>query len=47
MLDDYFNHETKKDDSGPHITWHYVWDEMDINGFAIFGNAFQSYGARS
>jgi unsaturated rhamnogalacturonyl hydrolase len=46
LLDNYFNHETKKDDSGRTITWHYVWDEMDINGFAIFGNAFQSYGAK-
>jgi unsaturated rhamnogalacturonyl hydrolase len=46
LLDNYFNHETKKDDSGRTITWHYVWDEMDLNGFAIFGNAFQSYGAK-
>jgi len=46
MLDNYFNHETKKDDNGRMIAWHYVWDEMDLNGFAIFGNAFKSHGAK-
>jgi unsaturated rhamnogalacturonyl hydrolase len=45
LLDNYFNHETKKDDNGRTITWHYVWDEMDNGGFSIFGNAFKSYGA--
>jgi unsaturated rhamnogalacturonyl hydrolase len=46
LLDNYFNHEIKKDDRGRTITWHYVWDEMDINGYSIFGSAFQSNGAR-
>lgn len=46
LLDNYFNHETKKDESGRTITWHYIWDEMDLNGYSIFGNAFQSYGAK-
>ena len=46
LLDNYFNHETKKDESGRTVAWHYVWDEMDLNGYAIFGNAFESYGAK-
>ncbi|MGH9819334.1 MAG: glycoside hydrolase family 88 protein [Pyrinomonadaceae bacterium] len=46
LLDNYFNHETKKDENGRAITWHYVWDEMDNGGFSIFGNAFQNYGAK-
>jgi unsaturated rhamnogalacturonyl hydrolase len=45
LLDNYFNHETKKDESGRTIPFHYIWDEMDLNGYSIFGNAFQSYGA--
>jgi len=46
LLDDYFNHETKKDDGGRSIRWHYKWDEWDNNGFSIWGNAFQNYGAK-
>ena len=45
LLDNYFNHEIRKDDVGRTVTWHYVWNEMDLNGYSIFGNAFQSHGA--
>jgi len=45
LLDNYFNHELRKDDNGREVTWHYVWDELDINGYSIFGNAFRNYGA--
>jgi unsaturated rhamnogalacturonyl hydrolase len=45
LLDNYFNHELRKDDNGREVTWHYVWDELDINGYSIFGNAFKNYGA--
>jgi unsaturated rhamnogalacturonyl hydrolase len=46
LLDDYFNHETKKDDNGRTITWHYKWDEWANGGFSIWGNAFQGYRAK-
>lgn len=46
LLDNYFNHETKKDDNGRPYTWHYVWNEMDLNGYSTFGDTFQRYGAK-
>ena len=45
LLDNYFNHELRKDENGREQTWHYVWDELDINGYSIFGNAFKIFGA--
>ena len=45
LLDDFFNHETKKDANGKEIAWHYKWDEMDNGGFSLFGKVFQSFGA--
>jgi unsaturated rhamnogalacturonyl hydrolase len=47
LLDDYFNHETKKDDTGRTISWHYKWDEWPNSGFGIWGNVFNSFGART
>lgn len=41
MLDDYFNHEIKKDGS----IWHYKWNELGHPGFYAFGEQFKSYGA--
>ena len=46
LLDDYFNHETKKDDNERFVTWHYKWDEWDNGGFSAWGNVFQNYGAK-
>ena len=45
LLDDYFNHEIKKDDNGRDLVWHYKWDELDNGGFSAFGSTFQSLGA--
>jgi len=45
LLDNYFNHELRKDENGREQTFHYVWDELDINGYSIFGNAFKNLGA--
>ncbi|MBS1794421.1 MAG: glycoside hydrolase family 88 protein [Acidobacteria bacterium] len=42
MLDDYFNHEVRKDGS----VWHYKWEEKGHPGFYTFGKQFESYGAR-
>ncbi|HVZ98143.1 MAG TPA: glycoside hydrolase family 88 protein [Chitinophagaceae bacterium] len=44
LLDNYFNHETKKDAMGKTITWHYVWDEKDNGGYSMFANVFHRYG---
>lgn len=45
VLDDYFNHETKKDDAGRTIAWHYKWDEWQNGGYSLWGKVFNSYGA--
>lgn len=45
LLDDYFNHETKKDDSGRTIAWHYKWNEWPNSGFLVWGNILNSLGA--
>ncbi len=41
MLDDFFNHEVKKDGA----IWHYKWNEMNHGGFYAFGEQFKSYSA--
>lgn len=42
-LDHYFNSEVKKDITGVERPFHYVWEEMDNNGFSLLGNVFNSY----
>lgn len=42
MLDDYFNHEVRKDGS----VWHYKWEEKNHPGYYAFGEHFKSYGAK-
>ncbi|MGI8637739.1 MAG: glycoside hydrolase family 88 protein, partial [Segetibacter sp.] len=46
LLDYYFNHETKKDITGKTVQWHYVWDEMDNNGYSLLGEMFKQNGAK-
>lgn len=46
-LDYYFNHETKKDIFGKPEQFHYIWDEMDNNGYSTFGNIFRKYGVKT
>ncbi|HMS42111.1 MAG TPA: glycoside hydrolase family 88 protein, partial [Pyrinomonadaceae bacterium] len=41
LLDDYFNHEVRKDGS----VWHYKWEEKNHPGFYAFGEQFKSFGA--
>ena len=41
LLDDYFNHEVRKDGS----VWHYKWNEMGHPGYYTWGKQFESYGA--
>ena len=45
LLDDFFNHETKPDDTGQTIAWHYKWDELANGGYSLWGQIFRSYGA--
>ncbi len=45
MLDDWFNHEVKKDDNGRDIAWHYKWDEWANGGFSLWANTFSKLGA--
>ncbi|HSQ44316.1 MAG TPA: glycoside hydrolase family 88 protein [Ginsengibacter sp.] len=47
LLDNYFNHETKKDITGKTVQWHYVWNEKDNGGYSMFGNIFHKYGVRT
>jgi unsaturated rhamnogalacturonyl hydrolase len=47
LLDDYFNHEVKKDASGRATVWHYKWDERPHPGFYTLGHIFRNYGART
>lgn len=45
MLDYYFNGEHHKDPiTGRMERFHYIWDEMDNNGYSIWGHLFRKYG---
>lgn len=46
-LDDFFNHELKKDASGREISWHYKWDEMPNSGFYFWGKVFRDLGVKT
>lgn len=47
LLDDYFNHESKKDTTGEMIAWHYKWNELPNSGFSMWQNIFESCGAKT
>jgi len=47
MLDYYFNSEHHKDVTGANIRFHYIWDEMDNNGYSLWGHLFRQYGAKT
>lgn len=47
VLDSYFNHETKKDDTGQNIVWHYQWNELANGGYALWGQVWRGYGAKT
>ena len=47
MLDDYFNHEIRKDKAGRDQVWHYKWDEMPDAGYYTWGSIFRSYWAKT
>ncbi|HEX8294006.1 MAG TPA: DUF4350 domain-containing protein [Pyrinomonadaceae bacterium] len=47
LLDDFFNHEVKKDAAGRAAVWHYKWDERPHPGFHVLGHVFRNHGART
>lgn len=46
-LDNYFNHEIRKDIMGEPQQTHYVWEEDDNGGYSMFGYIFNKYGVKS
>ncbi|WEK17667.1 MAG: glycoside hydrolase family 88 protein [Candidatus Pedobacter colombiensis] len=47
VLDSYFNNETKKDQSGNEVSWHYKWEEMANGGFSMWGEQFNNAGFKT
>ncbi|WP_431210541.1 hypothetical protein ACQ86N_31780 [Puia sp. P3] len=47
MLDYYFNGEHHKDVTGTSVRFHYIWDEMDNNGYSLWGHLFRQYGMKT
>ncbi|MBB5634487.1 unsaturated rhamnogalacturonyl hydrolase [Pedobacter cryoconitis] len=47
MLDSYFNNETKKDQAGNLVSWHYKWEEHTNGGFSLWGDEFRKSGFRT
>lgn len=46
VLDNYFNHELKRDITGKVITYHYTWNDMENSGFSLWGDIFKYRGAK-
>ncbi|HWW40488.1 DUF4350 domain-containing protein [Pedobacter sp.] len=47
LLDSYFNNETKKDQSGHEMSWHYKWEELANGGFSMWGIQFNNAGFKT
>lgn len=47
LLDNFFNHETRKDITGKIVPFHYIWEERDINGYSMFAEVFHKYGVKT
>lgn len=47
VLDSYFNNETKKDQSGNEVSWHYKWEEMANGGFSMWAEQFNNAGFKT
>lgn len=43
-LDNYFNHELRKDATGHIISFHYLWDDKTNSGFSLWGDIFRNHG---
>ncbi|MEJ5996311.1 glycoside hydrolase family 88 protein [Pedobacter sp. Du54] len=47
LLDSYFNNESRIDQSGNALSWHYKWDEQANGGFSFFGGVFNRAGFKT
>jgi unsaturated rhamnogalacturonyl hydrolase len=47
LLDSYFNNETRVDQSGNPLSWHYKWDEKSNGGFSLLGEIFNTAGFKT
>lgn len=47
LLDYFFNHELKKDVTGATVQHHYVWDQVDLNGYSLFGFVWNKHGVKT
>jgi unsaturated rhamnogalacturonyl hydrolase len=47
VLDSYFNNETRKDQSGNEVSWHYKWEELANGGFSMWGGQFNNAGFKT
>ncbi len=47
LLDRYFNREYKKDVAGVEKPHHYVWNQLEQNGFSLLGEIFRAHGAKT
>ncbi|GAB4018533.1 hypothetical protein GCM10028773_18510 [Spirosoma koreense] len=46
-VDNYFNHEFRKDQNGRQEPFHYLWDDRQHSGFWLWGNTFRELGAKT
>jgi len=47
LLDRYFNREYKKDVAGVEKPHHYVWNQLEQNGFSFLGDIFRAHGLKT
>lgn len=47
VLDNFFNNEFTKDVTGATVPYHYIWSEMDNNGYQLLGHVFNRYGVKT
>ncbi|MBL0131734.1 MAG: glycoside hydrolase family 88 protein [Chitinophagaceae bacterium] len=47
LLDNFFNNEWKKDASGTPVRWHYTWEDKSNGGYAMLGEIFRRFGAKT
>lgn len=46
-LDNFFNHELKKDKTGHITSYHYLWDDKTNSGFSVWGDIFRQHGLQT
>ena len=47
LLDYFHNNEWKEDLTGTSIRWHYTWEDKSNSGYAMLGDIFNRYGAKT